>query len=125
MQNSVLAITVPNGFSIEFTRSSHRKAGKMRQVNHIPAVVLFIAFTLTTAWPGGVAYAADPAFQVVEGRRQLFLDDHGVGSVEGLGRTMHQPEKWGAVVKPDRPWEMSLQTRCVPAWDEKEKIFKL
>ena len=53
------------------------------------------------------------------------MDDHSVASSKGLSRTMHQPEKRGAVVKPDRSWEMSLQTRCVPAWDQKEKFFKL
>ena len=64
-------------------------------------------------------------YDVPPGQRQLFMDDYGVAKIDNLERTMHQPEKRGAVVKPDRPGEMSLQTRCVPAWDQKEKIFKL
>jgi len=58
-------------------------------------------------------------------RRQLFLDDHIIERMDGLKRTMHQPVKRGAVIKPDQAWETSLQTRCSPAWDEKRKRFKL
>ena len=66
-----------------------------------------------------------PAVDVSLGQRQLFLDDHGVAVLDRLQRTLHQPENRGAVIVPDQPWEMSLQTRCVPAWDEQHKIFKL
>jgi hypothetical protein len=59
------------------------------------------------------------------GQRQLFLDDFGIASVDKLTRTMHQPVKRGAVIKPDLPWELSLQTRCAPAWDPGQKLFKL
>ena len=59
------------------------------------------------------------------GQRQLFLDDYGVVRIEHLTRTLHQPEKKGAVIRPDRPWESALQTRCAPAWDPKEEVFKL
>ena len=59
------------------------------------------------------------------GQRQLFLDDHGVGQLTNLTRTMHQPEKRGAVIWPNQPWERTLQTRAVPAWDQNENIFKL
>ena len=58
-------------------------------------------------------------------RRQLFLDDHIIDRIEGLKRTMHQPVKRGAVIKPDQEWETSLQTRCAPAWDDNRKLFKL
>ena len=58
-------------------------------------------------------------------QRQLFLDDYIVERLEGLKRTMHQPVKRGAVIKPDQAWEVSLQTRCVPAWDVQRKVFKL
>ena len=57
--------------------------------------------------------------------RQLFLDDHIIERIDGLKRTMHQPVKRGAVIKPDQEWETSLQTRCSPAWDEERKLFKL
>lgn len=59
------------------------------------------------------------------GQRQLFLDDCDIAKLENLQRTMHQPAKKGAVVAPDQPWERWVQTRCSPAWDEKERIFKL
>jgi len=58
-------------------------------------------------------------------QRQLFLDDFIVERTEGLKRTMHQPVKRGAVIQPDQTWETSLQTRCVPAWDEQNEVFKL
>jgi len=59
------------------------------------------------------------------GERQLFLDDHRIAKIDGLQRTMHQPQKRGAVIVPDQPWESALQTRCAPAWDEVAKRFKL
>ncbi|MFH1006283.1 MAG: hypothetical protein V1800_02110 [Candidatus Latescibacterota bacterium] len=65
------------------------------------------------------------AFHVAQGQRQLFLDEHGVAQLENMTRTMHTPEKKGAVVAPDLPWEMGLQTRSAPAWDPDEKLFKL
>jgi hypothetical protein len=68
---------------------------------------------------------ADQPIQIPAEERQLFLDDYLVASTSGLQKTMHQPEKKGAVVFPNKPWETSLQTRCAPAWDENEKIYKL
>ena len=65
------------------------------------------------------------AFCIPPGQRQLFLDDHGVARIEYLTRTLHQPDKKGAVIRPDRPWESALQTRSAPAWDVKEEVFKL
>jgi hypothetical protein len=59
------------------------------------------------------------------GRRQLFLDDFAVASVDKLARVLHQPVKRGAVIKPDVSWETCLQTRCAPAWDPGQKLFKL
>lgn len=64
-------------------------------------------------------------FSVPPGQRQLFLDDYGVAKIERLTRTLHQPDKKGAVIRPDRPWESVLQTRSAPAWDAKEEVFKL
>src|SRR5438105_15005708 len=62
---------------------------------------------------------------VPAGQRQLFLDDQGIAKLVNLKRTMHQPVKRGAVLKPDRPWETVLQTRCAPVWDENKQVFKL
>ncbi|HUT73788.1 MAG TPA: hypothetical protein VM221_03000 [Armatimonadota bacterium] len=71
------------------------------------------------------ATAGEPDFQIPVGQRQLFLDDYGIASSDKLARTMHQPLKRGAVIKPDLPWETTLQTRCAPAWDPQHKVFKL
>lgn len=58
-------------------------------------------------------------------QRQLFLDDFIIEEMDGLQRTMHQPEKRGAVIRPDQPGEDWLQTRCLPAWDEDRQVFKI
>ena len=65
-------------------------------------------------------------FAVACGQRQLFLDDDGIAQVEHLTRTMHQPAKKGAVIRPnlDRG-ESVLQTRSAPAWDPEAGVFKL
>ena len=97
----------------------------MRQVNHILAVVFAIVFTLTMALPRSAMFAADPAFQAPTGERQLFLDDVGIAKIENLTRTMHQPVKKGAVIRPTPPLETNLQTRCAPQWDPSLKRFKL
>ena len=65
------------------------------------------------------------AFHVPVGQRQLFLDDEGIAALENLQRTLHQPAKQGAVIRPDRAWEYCLQTRCAPAWDPQVRRFKL
>ncbi len=69
--------------------------------------------------------AAEEARRIPAGQRQLFLDDDAIAKIENLKRTLHQPEKRGAVIKPDQPWETALQTRCAPVWDEQAKRYKL
>lgn len=68
---------------------------------------------------------APPEFVVEVNERQLFLDNVDIAKVKNLVRTLHRPTKKGGVVRPDQAWETSLQTRSVPAWDEKEKVFKI
>ena len=66
-----------------------------------------------------------------EGQRQLFLDDYSIEEMSGLTRTMHQPQKKGAVIRPNWPeWpateaEAALSTRSAPFWDPLEEVFKL
>ncbi len=74
-----------------------------------------------------VGVAAEPQFKVPPGQRQLFLDDHGVEKMENLTRTMHQPDKKGAVIRPDPsiPDVRSIQIRTAPIWDPRRKIWKL
>lgn len=64
--------------------------------------------------------------EMVPGRKQLFLDDFVVQEISGLVRTMHQPTKRGAVLKPDIPSDGSLvQIRSAPMWVPEEKVYKL
>jgi len=67
-----------------------------------------------------------PVFDLTPGRRQLFLDDHGISEIEHLARTMHPPDKKGAVIRPTlERGETSLQTRNAPAWDPEAAVYKL
>ena len=65
------------------------------------------------------------AFCVPLGQRQLFLDDYGIAKIQNLKRTMHQPAKKGAVIRPSFPSETAVQTRSAPAWDPEQRVFKL
>jgi hypothetical protein len=65
------------------------------------------------------------ASYVLLGQRQLFLDDNDIAKIENLVRTMHQPAKKGAVIRPSFPGETSVQTRSAPVWDPEQKVFKL
>ncbi len=64
------------------------------------------------------------SFEVPRGQRQLFIDGHGVMSMENLTRTLHQPSKKGAVLRP-APGEHVMQTRSAPYWDPKREEFRL
>jgi hypothetical protein len=65
-------------------------------------------------------------FSVSRGERQLFLDDYGIAKIENLKRTMHQPTKKGAVIRPDIGRnESTPQTRSAPSWDPDAQVFRL
>ena len=97
----------------------------MRLINHILAAAFVGALTFTMLWPRSAAFAADPAFQVPAGQRQLFLDDVGIARIENLTRTMHPPDKKGAVIRPDPAvGEDFIQVRTAPIWDPEKRIFK-
>ena len=66
----------------------------------------------------------DKPFQVPVGQRQLFLDDHGIAETQRLLRTMHAPEKKGAVIEPQDD-ERYIQIRGAPAWDAQAGCYKL
>ena len=81
-------------------------------------------------WSGS-AFSADDTvveFEVPAGERQLFLDDVGIASIRNLTRTMHQPEKKGAVIPCDPgragPDQHSLHIHTPPIWDPDEQIWK-
>ncbi|MAV34593.1 MAG: hypothetical protein CMJ59_03960 [Planctomycetaceae bacterium] len=66
----------------------------------------------------------DEVFQVVLGERQLFVDDVGTDQMSNLIRTMHQPEKRGALIRPDKfQGEEAIQVRGAPVWDPHQRVF--
>ena len=86
---------------------------------HRHRLVLFLLLLSTVA-------SAQETLPVSVGERQLFLDDHGIAKIDGLQRTMHQPKKRGAVVKPDVPSDGNLlELRAAPIWDETERVYKM
>ena len=57
--------------------------------------------------------------------RQLFLDDFIIERIDGLTRTMHQPEKRGPVLKAEQPWEgVYIGVFSPPMWIPDEDVFK-
>ena len=65
--------------------------------------------------------SSNPQFTVPLGQRQLFLDSHGVERVENLARTMHEPEKKGAVLRAPE----HFRTSAGPViWDPERRIWK-
>ena len=106
----------------------------MQAMNCIPRVLCICAVVVLLLLHTPIAAAADrgapkaenrAAFRVPLGERQLFLDDHGIASIEHLERTMHQPTKKGAVIRPDPAKGGSFQIRSAPLWDPKEELLKL
>ena len=71
-----------------------------------------------------ITWAIVPDFAVPSGQRQLFLDDHGIADTDGLTRTMHQPQKYGDVIRPPLGVSTACQTRTAPFWVPEENVFK-
>ena len=71
--------------------------------------------------------AADGALQVTLDERQLLLDDVRLAKIDNLKRTMHQPQKKGAVIRGDyvRYPGCTLQTRSTPIWDPNDDVYRL
>lgn len=67
---------------------------------------------------------AEDALVIHSGQRQLFLDDHIVARLDNVVRTMHQPDKRGAVIRSPDPLQ-TVQTRSAPVWDDTSKLWKL
>ncbi len=94
----------------------------MRQT--VPKLAFAIVLFSATGSPRG-GCAEQVRFEIPVGQRQLFLDGQGIAELTKLTRSMRQPVKKGAVIEPDQPWESSLQTRCAPVWDQKQKRYKI
>jgi hypothetical protein len=68
---------------------------------------------------------SDPAeFSVPLGQHQLFVDDVGIEQLSNLKRTLHQPDKKGAVIRSPDP-DSSIQTRNAPLWDPDEQVYRV
>ncbi len=98
----------------------------MSNARCLPWCVLGImGLCLASISPANAARASDEnGLRVPIGQRQLFLDDRVIESVEHLKRTLHQPEKRGAVIRSQNP-SQTIQTRTAPVWDPDQKQFKL
>ena len=93
---------------------------------NLPQCLFFLLLLLAQFTCPQVGLGQDNTLvQFHPGRRQLFLDDYVISSVKHLTKTLHQPEKRGAVITPQRPWEKYLvQTCSVSAWGEELNLFK-
>lgn len=69
-----------------------------------------------------VAVAGDLP-RIASGQRQLFLDDVSISKIENLKRTLHQPQKRGAVIRSVNPTQ-TIQTRMAPLWDPGAQHYK-
>ena len=69
------------------------------------------------------ASANDSVLKIPTGQRQLFLDDQVIAKLDNVIRTMHQPDKRGAVIRSPNPVQ-SLQTRSAPVWDDESQFLK-
>ena len=111
----------------QLQRRSHGKAVRF-SINTLTVVVITgIIAGLPRGAKGSEVNGSveQDVLHIQAGQRQLFLDDECIAKIVNLERTMHQPVKKGAVIEPDRAWEVSLQTRSMPAWDADEKLFRL
>lgn len=101
----------------------------MRPFARTPGVAAIVAFALT-ATPLCLRGAEDQgpaatgAFRVPAGQRQLFLDEYGIRTTDNLLRTMHRPQKRGAVIRSPLS-SQSIQTRTAPVWDPDARSYKL
>ena len=60
-----------------------------------------------------------------ERHKQLFLDDHAVESMDGVTRTLHQPEKQGAVLRGDvSAGQTGVQSRSSPQWNSDRQLWE-
>jgi len=74
---------------------------------------------------GGNVMSKELECNVPIGQRQLFLDDYVVDKIENLKRTLRQPAKKGAVIRPDERFGVrSVQVRTAPIWAPEQKGYK-
>jgi hypothetical protein len=60
------------------------------------------------------------------GHRLLFIDPSVLQGATGITLKMHQPDKVGALIRPDLPWEGNeIQIRSAPIWSDQEHLWKI
>ena len=78
--------------------------------------------------------ASDSSRVYARTERQLFFDNDDIARIDGLERTLHQPNKKGAVIRADPHMALRAgsdggpafrpQTRTSPVWDAEAKVWK-
>jgi len=98
----------------------------MAEMKPAHQILLLVASTLVTVLSMR-ASAADDAFQVSVGERQLFLDDVGIERMEGVSRVVHSPRRHddNPLLSPDTPWERGCQVYGTAYYDETARRFRL
>ena len=57
--------------------------------------------------------------------KQLFLDDHAIASMSNVHRTLHQPDRYGPILKADRSREqVYVQSGNAPQWSSEKEIWE-
>lgn len=57
--------------------------------------------------------------------KQLFLDDYAIESMEGVKRTLHQPDKQGPVLRADvDAGQTAVQSRNSPQWNSDKELWE-
>ena len=89
--------------------------------------ILSMAAVLTVIQLGVFQLLGQQIPRVTPDHKELFIDDHMIGKLVKLKRTLHQPTKHSTpMVRPEHPWEnLLVQTRTAPFWVPEEKVWKL
>ncbi|MFH1738592.1 MAG: hypothetical protein ABIH23_06255 [bacterium] len=89
--------------------------------------ILLVFSSLFTLWNVSNIAFAEETFTVSRGVRQIFLDDAGIASMEGLVRVVHQPDRYpnNPVLTPDTPWESRCQVYGTAYYDEALGRFRM
>lgn len=69
------------------------------------ATAVFAGQTMASASEQIAAGAGSPTALPLGGRRELFVDDYLIGSLDGLRRIWHQPVPQEVAIEHDAPWE--------------------
>lgn len=82
---------------------------------------------LLLVFAGSSSGSAESPFIVERGVRQLFLDDGGIASMEGLRLAVHPPKRHpkNPLIKPDTAWESVCSVYGTAYFDEAAGLFKL